>query len=262
MRLIDSHAHLQFPQFDKDREAVIARTRAAGIGVINVGTDLETSRQAVTLTEKNEKMWATVGIHPTDLPAPEAEEKIFSELEKLARQSRVVGIGECGLEIRNGKFDVRSESGKRQIQIFERQIELAKAVGKPLMIHCRNAYDGLLSVLSNFQSPTSNLHFFAGDWPTARKFLDLGCTLSFTGVITFANQYDEVIKKMPLDRLLIETDCPFVAPAPYRGQRNEPSYVIEVARRVAELRGSSFEAIAAATSANTRRLFAPLETSF
>ncbi|MBI2100486.1 MAG: TatD family hydrolase [Candidatus Vogelbacteria bacterium] len=255
LRLIDAHAHLQFPQFGDDRAQVIERTRAAGIGVINVGTDLETSRQAVILAEQNEKMWATVGIHPTDIDQ-EFDEVAFLT---LARHKKVVAIGECGLDYFHLKGDKKR---KKQIEIFERQIELAKTVNKPLMIHCRNAYSEVLSILSNFQYPISNLHFFAGDWPTARKFLDLGCTLSFTGVITFTNQYDEVIEKMPLDRLLIETDCPFVAPAPYRGKRNEPSYVIEVARRVAELQSSSFEAIAATTLANTRRLFAPLEASF
>src|SRR3989344_4614862 len=235
MKLIDAHAHVQCPQFDEEREEVIRRAREAGIGMINVGTDLETSRGAVALAEQNENMWATVGIHPTDLPPPAVENEIFAELEKLVRHERAVGIGECGLEVRNGKFDVGSESGKRQIEIFERQIDLAKAVGKPLMIHCRNAYDEVLAIINNSEL-SGNVHFFAGDWPTAKKFLDLGFSLSFTGVITFATQYDEIIKKMPLDRLLVETDCPFVAPVPFRGQRNEPIHVTEVIKKIAILR--------------------------
>ncbi|MEK7209277.1 MAG: TatD family hydrolase [Patescibacteria group bacterium] len=257
MTLIDIHAHLQFSQFAKDRSEVIARAKEAEIGVINVGTDLETSRQAIALAEANDEMWATVGIHPTDLPEPSQTENVFAELEKLARHKRVVAIGECGLEIREGKFDVGSENGKRQIEIFERQIELAKLVKKPLMIHCRNAYAELWSVLTaGNHSPPANLHFFAGDWPTAKKFLDLGCTLSFTGVITFANQYDEVIKKMPLEQIMAETDCPFVAPSPYRGQRNEPAYVTEVIKRIASLRRSSFETMANTVLTNARRQFA------
>ncbi|HEY4524153.1 MAG TPA: TatD family hydrolase [Candidatus Paceibacterota bacterium] len=264
MNLIDIHAHLQFSQFAEDRSEVIARAKEAEIGVINVGTDLATSRQAVALAEQHEKMWATVGIHPTDLPEPDQTENTFAELEKLARHKRVVSIGECGLEIRSGKFDIGSENGKRQIEIFERQIELAESVKKPLMIHCRNAYTELLSVLTAGNNPPpANLHFFAGDWPTAKKFLDRGCTLSFTGVITFPPKAGqpgadtiEIIKKMPLVQLLAETDCPFVAPVPYRGRRNESAYVIEVIKRIAELRGLTIAAVAGATLANARRLFA------
>ncbi len=252
MKLIDSHAHLQFSQFDQDREEVIARTKAAGIGVINVGTDLETSRQAVALAEQNENMWATVGLHPTDSPAPDQLEKTFAELEKLARHGRVVGIGECGLDVRD---EWQSEIKKKQIKIFERQIDLAKTVNKPLMIHCRGAYAEVLDIINNSEL-SGNVHFFAGDWPTAKKFLDLGFTLSFTGVVTFTNQYNEVIKKMPLERLLAETDCPFVAPCPWRGQRNEPIHVIEVIKQIAVLRHLTPETAAAATLANAHRLFA------
>jgi TatD DNase family protein len=251
MKLIDAHAHLQFSQFDADREEVIARVRVAGIGVINVGTDLATSRSAIALAEKySEMMWATVGVHPTE---SFFTDQTFTELEKLARHPKVVGIGECGLDF----FHVKeNEERKKQKEIFERQIDLAQKVNKPLMIHCRNAYDELLEVLtSHLLLSTFNIHFFAGDWLAAKKFLDLGGSLSFTGVITFTNDYDEVLKNIPLDRIMIETDCPFVAPVPYRGKRNEPAYLSAVVERLAVIKGVSVDEIATATLSNARRFF-------
>ncbi|HEY4476955.1 MAG TPA: TatD family hydrolase [Candidatus Paceibacterota bacterium] len=260
MNLIDIHAHLQFPQFDEDREVVIGRARVMGIGVINVGTDLEISRRAIELAEKySDMMRAIVGIHPTDPPETDKFDKTFIELGELAKHSLVVGIGECGLDY----FHVKdSEERKKQKEIFERQIVLAQKVNKPLMIHCRNAYEDLLEILAKklqaneAKSLLGNIHFFASDWSMAQKFLDLGCYLSFTGVITFIRDYDEVIKNIPLDRIMIETDCPFVAPVPYRGRRNEPSYLPLVAERVAAIRGLSIDEIIQATSSNAQHLFA------
>jgi len=253
VKLIDAHAHLQFPQFDADRTEVIARAREAEIGVVNVGTDLNTSQAAITLAEQNENMWATVGIHPTDSPKAEKFEQTFVDLKKLARNPKVVGIGECGLDY----FHIKDEKErKRQQEIFGRQIELSKIVSKPLMIHCRQAYDELLSILnSQLLLPSLNIHFFAGDWPIACKFLDFGGTLSFTGVITFTNDYDEVLKNTPLDRIMIETDCPFVAPVPYRGKRNEPSYLGPIVERLAEIKGLPVGSVAQATLVNTQRFF-------
>ncbi|MEK7621610.1 MAG: TatD family hydrolase [Patescibacteria group bacterium] len=252
MKLIDAHAHLPFPQFAGDREEVIARARAAGVGMINVGTDLEISRAAVKLAEQNDDMWATVGVHPTDLPAADTLAQTLAELEKLAKHPKAVGIGECGLDY----FHVSNESERqRQAEIFNHQIELALAVNKPLMIHCRLAYQNLLAIIKIFPTVKGNVHFFAGDWATARQFLDLGFTLSFTGVITFTTDYDEVLKNMPLDRILVETDCPFVAPMPYRGKRNEPAYVERVMARLAEIKGFPSAEVAAATLANTKRTF-------
>ncbi len=249
MNLIDIHAHINFPQFEGDREEVVKRAKEAGVKMINVGTDLATSREVVALVEKYpNEMWATVGIHPTDLPTGD----FLPELEELAKHKQVVAIGECGLDY----FHVKDlAERKKQAKLFEQQIDLAQKVGKLLMIHCRDAYDDLLAVLKNFPGVTGNVHFFAGDWATAKKFFDLGFTLSFTGAITFASNYDEVIKQMPLESLMIETDCPFVAPAVYRGKRNEPSYVVEVAKRVASLKGISLEEVARVTTATARLRF-------
>ncbi len=247
MRLFDSHTHLQFSQFDLDREAVISRARAAGvIGMINVGTDLTTSQQALALAEAHDDMWATVGLHPTDTD----QEFNKTEFTKLAQHPKVVAIGECGLD-----YFRTAETKDQQKEIFNQQIELARLVNKPLMIHCRNAYDDLLVVVKNFPGVRGNLHFFAGDWLIAKEFLDLGFTLSLAGPITFTNQYDEVIINTPLEGLLVETDAPFAAPAPYRGRRNEPSYVAEMARRVAQLKGLTVETVAEATIKTASRLF-------
>jgi TatD DNase family protein len=248
MKVIDAHAHLNFPQFDADRAAVIARCEEAEIGVINVGTDLNTSRQAVKLTEENDNMWATVGLHPTDIEQG-WDETTFLD---LAKSSKVVAIGECGLDY----FHVTDAQERvRQKDFFAQQIAVANRVGKPLMLHIRGAgaYHDAYEVIKAQAKVAGNVHFFAGTWEEARWFLDLGLTLSFTGVITFTHDYDEVIKNMPLDRLIAETDCPYVAPVPYRGKRNEPSYVLEVVKRLGELRGLTTEAISQITLDNTRR---------
>ncbi len=258
MKLIDIHAHLQFPQFDGDCEAVIVRAREAGVGVINVGTDLKTSRGAIELADQYPNMMrATVGIHPTDLPGSGQTENVFAELDKLAQPERVVGIGECGLDY--AWLDHEAEKIKeRQKVFFIKQIHLANEVKKPLMLHIRGhgAYRAAYEILKSETHVLGNAHFFAGNWEEARLFLDLGFTLSFTGVITFTNNYDEVIKNMPLDRIMIETDCPFVAPVPYRGKRNEPSYLPAVAECLAVKRGLSVNEIATATMSNVERLFA------
>ena len=263
MKLIDIHAHLQFEQFDGDRAEVIARAREGGVGVINVGTDLETSRAAIKLAETNLDMWATVGIHPTDLPRQSEAAAGLHELRELVAHGKVVAIGECGLDY----FHIKDEDErKEQTKFFEQQIAIAQEVAKPLMIHCRpslgtqDAYQNLLEILSYHLKPTNynlsgNVHFFAGTWAEAKTFLDLGFSLSFTGVITFARDYDEVIKNTPQDRIMVETDCPFVAPALYRGKRNEPVYVLEVLKKMAEIRGEDEENLRQAVLANACRFF-------
>lgn len=256
MTLIDIHAHINFPQFADDREAVIGRARGAGVKMINVGTDLATSREVAALAEKYPgEMWATVGLHPADdhNSASRVTSAEWAELETLAKHKQVVAIGECGLDY----FHIKDAGErKQQEELFEKQIDLAQKVNKPLMIHCRDAYEDLHQILkANSSKLKANIHFFAGDGETAKKFLDLGFTLSFTGAITFANNYDEVLKNVPLESLLLETDCPFVAPVPYRGKRNEPAYVTEVARKVAQIKGLTPEEVARVTTATARLRF-------
>jgi TatD DNase family protein len=248
MQYIDIHAHLNFPDYDEDRGEVIKNLAAKKIGVINVGTDRAFSEAVVKLAEENENTWAIIGMHPTET----AEDFDYDFFKQLALKPKVVAIGECGLDY----FRLKDEGDKeKQKQLFREQIRLAKEVGKPLMLHIRDSYEDVLEILHQEQAGPAHAHFFAGSWEIAQKFLDRGDTLSFTGVITFANNYDEVVKNAPLDRIMAETDAPFVAPAPYRGKRNEPAYVLEVYQKIAELKGLPLEGVRGVLVANAQRVF-------
>lgn len=251
IKIIDVHAHLQFPIFKNDVDAVVKRSLEQGIGMINAGVSKETSWAAVELAHNYpDGVWAAIGLHPTD-----ADEYFdYDYYKKLAADSKVVAIGECGLDYyRNSKIK------DKQKEVFIRQIEFAGEVKKPLVIHCRSAFDDLTDIL-NSQSRILNsqpgiIHFFSGSQEDAQRLLNLGFSFTFGGVITFARDYDEVIKFLPLDRILLETDAPYVAPAPYRGRRNEPVYIIEIAQKIAEIKNLSYEKIAAITTANALRIF-------
>lgn len=247
---IDIHSHLNFENFDTDRDALIAQLKAEKIATITVGTSVADSRAAIALAEKHEHLFATVGIHPTH----DWTEEEFAEIEKLAAHPKVVAIGECGLDFfrtMDPNDETKNEQTKmRQGQAFARHIEIALKHDKPLMIHCRAAYDEALHIIQSYQMDKSigqklrgNMHFFAGSPEVSQKFLAAGFTLSFAGPITFARDYDEVIKTAPLDRIMSETDSPFVAPTPYRGKRNQPAYVKEIAAKIAEVRGESLEIV-------------------
>jgi len=249
--VIDTHSHLNDAKFDSDRDAVIARMREASVSTITVGTDLEMSRKAIEIAEKY-NMWATVGQHPTDAQ----DDFDILKFRDLASNSKVVAIGECGLDYVQNKFSKLSPDDEkvRQKKLFQQHIALAQEVNKPLMIHCRDAYQDLLPMIPD--NVRAHLHFFSGDWDIAKKCLDKGFTISFPGTITFSHDYDEVVKNVPIDMFTIETDSPYVAPVPYRGKRNEPVYVIEVAKKVAELRGISLDEVVTAITATAKRIFA------
>ncbi len=267
--LFDSHCHLHFPQFDNDREEVISRLNKACIRVINVGTDLEDSEKAVKLAQKHpDLMWATVGLHPNDAPSADFS---YESYEKLAESKQVVAIGECGLDYYRATGDKRQETREKQKEVFEKQIELAKALNKPLILHCRpsvgsqDAYEDALDILSSIGFKNGVMHFFSGSKETMKKFLDLsgsarsrearGFYIGFAGPITFAPEYKELVEFVPIDRILIETDAPFAAPASHRGERNEPAFVEFVARKIAEWKGLSFEEVARQTVENAEKLF-------
>ncbi|OHA16310.1 MAG: hypothetical protein A2830_00190 [Candidatus Taylorbacteria bacterium RIFCSPHIGHO2_01_FULL_44_110] len=271
-RYIDIHGHVNFPEYEADREEVIRRAQEAGVGIITVGVDLESSRQAISLAETHENMWAVVGIHPTSTHSSVAE-KEFEGVKELAKQSKVVAIGECGLDY----FHSRPEEIPRQREMFLRHIELANEVDKPLMLHVRNgktnlesvssgsksietisthnAYQEAVEIIKKHAKVRANFHFFAGTLEDARDIVNMGNTVSFTGVITFARNYDEVIKQIPLTNIMSETDCPFVAPLPYRGKRCEPLHVIETIRKISEISGQSFAGITEQLSRNARSFF-------
>ncbi len=275
-KYIDIHSHVNFKIFDEDRDDVITRALENDTWIINVGTQIDTSRKAVEIANQySEGVYAIVGLHPIHTGASYHDEKELGEGGKeftsrgevfdkekyleLLRDPKVVGIGECGLDY----FRCTEESIEKQKQAFISQIEIANEVDKPLMLHVRNnpidtthnAYVDAIVLLKKYAKVKGDVHFFAGDIKTAKAFLDFGFILSFTGVITFTHDYDEVIRNTPLNMIMSETDSPYVTPVPYRGKRNEPTYVSEVVKKIAEIKELSETEVALAIIANAKRLF-------
>ncbi len=259
---VDSHAHLEMQQFDADRESVIARARESGIETIvaiGSGTGPGSLDCGIQLAEKHSFIYATIGIHPHE--AKLANDADFEELLQLAKRPKVIAWGEIGLDY----FYDHSPRAVQQ-QVFLRQLQLARTAKLPVVIHCRpsdgseNAWEDCLTLLAEQWASAGLggvLHCFTGTWPRAKRALDMNFMISFAGNVTFpkAQQIREAAKQVPLDRILIETDSPFLAPVPHRGKRNEPAFVREVARQLGELRGVSTEDIGSQTSKNFYRFF-------
>lgn len=261
VRAIDCHGHLNFDVYDIDRGAVVARAKEAGVASIAVGVSAESSARAIELA--GDGRYATVGLHPLYVRGGSTEEEgedwdaaIFAG---LAQKPAAVAVGECGLDY--SRLPSGDESAAKAIQrgAFEGQIAVAAAAGKPLMIHCRDAYDDCLGLLDEAArgglAPRANFHFFAGSEDHLRVILDRGFTVSFTGVITFAESYAPLVRYAPIDRILSETDCPYVAPKPHRGKRNEPAFVAEVVRAIATLKGLDEAAVEPQLLRNARQVF-------
>lgn len=256
--LVDSHAHIDGPEFDADRNEVIQRAREAGVSaILNVGTGDPHSgalERAVELGEKHQSVYTAVGIHPHDARFYDdlAEEKIR---RLLTSNARVIAWGEIGLDFHydNSPRDV-------QLKIFRRQLQMAREAGVPVIVHTREAEDETIDALNTEWAGSSLpgiMHCFSGSLGLAEKAIGLGFLISFSGIVTFkkADDLRNVAKQVPLDRLLIETDCPFLAPIPFRGKRNEPAYVVEVARCLAGIHGVEVEEIARNTTSNFAKLF-------
>jgi TatD DNase family protein len=251
VKLVDSHCHLDDSKFDEDREQVIERARAAGvermlaIGTGNGPPDLEV---AVRLADRYPFLYATVGVHPHD--ASKATEETFVRLRELAAHPKVLAIGEIGL-------DYHYDFSPRDVQraVFERQLALAAEVGKPIVIHTREAWDDTLAQIRTLPHG-GIMHCFTGDAAQARQALDRGFHLSYGGVLTFpkAENVREAARLTPDDRLLVETDCPYLAPVPHRGRRNEPAFVVETVRRLADVRATGADEVASVTTGNFERL--------
>jgi len=254
VRLVDSHCHLDDSQFDADREETIGRARAAGIDrMLAIGTgsgppDLEV---AVRLAEKYPFLSATVGVHPHD--ASKATPEVLAQLRQLAGHPKVLAIGEIGLDYH---YDLSPRDVQRSV--FEQQLEIAAGAAKPVVIHTREAWGDTLALLRDGRALPHGgiMHCFTGDRRQAREALDLGLHIAFGGVLTFvkADAVREAARMVPENHLLIETDCPYLAPVPYRGKRNEPAFIIEVVRRLAEVRGRTPGEIAGITTDNFERL--------
>lgn len=277
MKYIDTHAHMNFVIYDDDRLDVIERTKQDDVMVINVGTGQETSQKAVELAEKYDHLYAIIGLHPihtiksfhNDDEVGEDSNESTSPAEifdvdyyrELANSShKVVAIGECGLDY----YRNTAESRVAQEKAFRDQIEIALELDLPLMLHIRpsegsmDAYYDVLSILDEYAGNPrlrGQAHFFAGTKEIAQEFLDLGFYISFTGVITFAGMYEKLVKSVPVDRILSETDAPYVTPHPFRGQRNEPSHVREVLGKIARIKKIDEEEMARQVMENAKRLY-------
>lgn len=283
-RYIDTHAHVNINAFAEDWQEVIEHTRTEGVAHINVGTQLDTSRRAVEIAEQfDDGIYAIVGLHPIHTSASYhdeqelgAESKGFSSRGEvfdadayrvLTASEKVVGIGECGFDY----YRLEEDTKEKQEMAFIAQIELANELGLPLMIHTRdakgneasaaslnNVYDDTYAVLKQYAKVPGNVHFYAGTWEQAKRFFDIGFSVSFTGVITFAKDYEEVVRNAPLEMIHAETDCPYVAPKPFRGKRNVPLHVREVYKKIAAIKGEDEEVVRAQLMENARTLYKKL----
>jgi len=250
--LIDSHAHLEMDEFNGDREAVIRRAREQGVGgIVTVGLNLEDSRKAVALSERYDEVYASVGVHPHDVTG--IDETTYDLLKDLSGCDKVVAYGEIGLDF------FRNLSPKDvQIRRFGEQLDLAEALDLPVIIHDREAHRETIEILDGFRNDRGGvIHCFSGDYDMAVRCLDMGFYISIPGTVTFkkSEMLRDVVRRLPLDRLLVETDCPFLSPEPKRGKRNEPAFVAYTARRIAEIKGLSVGDVAEVTSLNAGALF-------
>jgi TatD DNase family protein len=253
--LVDSHCHLDSPDFAADREAVVGRARAAGVGaLLTIGTRLDEFPGVRAIAEAGDDIWCSVGVHPHE--AADHAELGPDRLIALTAHRRVVGIGETGL-------DFHYDHSPRMVQekLFRSHIAAARATGLPLIIHARDADDEIARILAEERPPPGVLHCFSSGRSLAETALQLGFFISISGIATFKNAAElrAIIRDLPLDRLLVETDSPYLAPVPYRGKRNEPAFIAATAAAVAALKSVDLKAFAAATTANFFRLFAKAE---
>jgi len=252
--LIDSHAHLDMDDYDNDLEEVLDRAVAGGVSqIIAVGIDIPSSRKAIELAEKYDFIYATIGFHPHE--ADKVDVSKIDELVKLASGAKkVVAWGEIGLDFYRNYSAIKS-----QVEIFELQLDRALELGLPVIIHDRDAHDEVMGIVKKRKEMNQKgvIHCFSGDYDLAMAFIDLGYYISIPGTVTYKNALitQDVAARIPVDRLLIETDAPFLSPLPHRGKRNEPLFVKHTAQKIAELRNIDFEKLALQTTLNARRLF-------
>ena len=267
--LIDTHAHINFSSFDKDREQVIQKCLSNNLWMINVGTNLKTSEEVINIAQKyTQGIYASIGLHPINLNTGLVKIKFdenegkhleqdfdFNQYKKLAQSEKVVAIGEIGLD-----YYWKPKTTGRKQRFFQlqkdlllEQLELAKQLNLPVIFHCRMAHDDLIKIL-NTNYLKGVIHCFTGNWEQAQEYMDLGLYLGFNGII-FKLNLDQIIKKTPLERILIETDCPYLPPPKFKGQRNEPLYIKYIAQRIAEIKGIDLETVSKITTQNAKTLF-------
>lgn len=249
----DTHAHLDDEQYSEDQETVIKRAYEAGVQLmVNVGYNVTSAQNTLELTQKFDFIYGAVGLHPHE--AQDLNEKSLQIPRQMAQRPRIVAIGEIGLD-----YYYDHSPRDTQHKVFREMIKLAREVGLPIIIHDRDAHEDTLRIVKeeNAGEIGGVFHCYSGSWPLAQEILELGFYLALGGALTFKNARKavEVVREIPLEKLLIETDCPYLTPVPYRGKRNEPAYVIQVAEAIAAIKGLSVEKVARATLANGKRLF-------
>ena len=249
--LFDTHAHLNDPAFDEDRDALLETFRDAGVGlVLNAGCSLESSHDCIALAEKYPWIYCSVGTHPDT--ADEVNEEVLEAYRQMCKNPKVKAIGEIGL-------DYYYETIPREVQkqAFRMQMQLAQELNMPVIVHERNAHDDGMRIVKEFKGVTGVFHCYSGSAEMARQLVNLGWYIGFTGVLTFKNARKavETAASIPLDRIVLETDCPFMAPEPYRGKRNHPGYLPRMAEKLAEIRGLSVEEVIRITTENAKRLY-------
>lgn len=272
--LIDSHCHLNFKQFEGDNDATIQRALDNNIKIIIVGSQYSTSARTIRIASKYpDSVYAAIGLHPihlidqkyTDNIGKEKIEfqtraEVFSKekYRELAKNNKVVAFGETGFDFYHIENHDKSDLLKKQKETLLAHIELAQEFNKPVILHCRNAYDELIDFLKQKKVNVNGvIHCFGGSLKQAEEFLQMGFYIGFTGIITFKNakELQDIVKEVPLEKILIETDCPYLAPEPFRGKRNEPLYVQYVAKKIAELKNLDFEEVSSQTTQNSKKLF-------
>lgn len=253
MELVDTHAHLDFPRFDEDRKEVIERAIDGGVKtIVNIGSDMTSSRNSVELSRRYNEIYSVVGIHPHN--ADSFNLNVSKKLKSLSENKKVVAIGEIGLD-----FHYDNSPREKQKQAFRAQLRLAKSLDLPVVIHTRDADEETLEILKeeNADKIGGIMHCFASDKKMAKEILDLGFYIAFGGLITFENLANlrEVVKEVPMNKILVETDAPYLTPDPYRGKRNEPLYVKYVVEKIAEVKGLSEEEVAKKTTENAKKVY-------
>lgn len=252
--LIDTHCHLDFPQFEDNQKETIQNAFNAGVQkMITIGCHPKTFQKTIDIIEEYKNIFGAIGIHPCDISEENFHQEI-EQIEMLLSHKKIVAIGETGLDF----FREENPSKKIQYKSFEQHMEFSRKYKKPVIVHLRDAEKEAEEFFQNHHDTPFVLHCFVGNWEFAKKMLDFGAHLSFSGIITFKNcseEHLEVVKKTPLDRIFVETDSPFLAPVPNRGKRNEPAFVVEMAKKIAELRGILYEDVCEQTTKNAENFF-------
>ncbi|MBC2853889.1 TatD family hydrolase [Cetobacterium sp. 2G large] len=249
MKLVDTHCHLDNEKFDEDRLEIIERIKENLEFCVNIGYDLASSKKSLELAKKYDFIYAVIGVHPIDIA--EYDEEVEKELELLGKNPKVVAIGEIGLD-----YHWMTEPKEVQQERFKKQLELAERLNKPVVIHTRDAMEDTVNILKEYPNITGVIHCYPGSLETAKQLVDR-FYLGIGGTLTFKNSKKavEVVKDIPLDRIVIETDCPYLTPEPFRGKRNEPIYVEYVAKKIAEIKEISVEDVTKITTENAKKLY-------